>query len=151
MENTVRRLVRDELRFRKKLAVLEYARACGNDAKAWREFKVPKSTFYLWKKAYVRAGRAGLKRKKPGVLLTPNGFPHKLLRKFFRSGAPINWVLSASCGTRSAIMESVYHNQVYTLSWLARAFIACWKQLHGGPSTQDITLKRFPGIIFRSM
>jgi hypothetical protein len=46
MENTVRRLVRGELRFRKMLAVLEYARECGSNAKAWREFKVPKSTFY---------------------------------------------------------------------------------------------------------
>ncbi len=115
MEKTVRRLVRDELRFRTKLAVLEYARECGKDTKAWREFEVPKSASNLWKKANATEGRVGLKRKKPGALLTPNGFPHKLLRKFFRSGAPINWVLSASCGTRSAIMESVYHNQVYTL------------------------------------
>ncbi len=71
MERIIQRLVRDELRFRKKLAVLEYARECGNDAKAWREFKVPKSTFHLWKKAYVRAGRAGLKRKKPIALTHP--------------------------------------------------------------------------------
>ena len=52
MERIVQRLVREELRFGKKLAVLEYAHECGNDAKAWREFEISKSTFYLCKKAY---------------------------------------------------------------------------------------------------
>ncbi len=56
MEKLVQRLVRDELMFRKKLVVLGYARECGNDAKAWREFEVPKSSFYLWKKAFEREG-----------------------------------------------------------------------------------------------
>ena len=65
MEKIVQRLVRDELRFRKKLAVLDYAKACGDNSKARREFEVPKSTFYPWKKAYDREGKTGLKRKKP--------------------------------------------------------------------------------------
>ncbi|MFC1543521.1 hypothetical protein ACFL4K_03160 [Candidatus Neomarinimicrobiota bacterium] len=54
MEKTVQRLVREELMFRKKWAVLEYAREFDNDAKAWIEFEVPKSTFYFWKKASER-------------------------------------------------------------------------------------------------
>ena len=81
MDKIGQRLVRDELRFRKKLAVLEYARACGNDAKAWREFEVPKSTFYLWKKAYEREGRAGLKRKKPVAHTHPKRIPPQVIEK----------------------------------------------------------------------
>ena len=65
MEKLVQRLVRDELRFRKKLAVLGYARDVGSNAKAIRDFEIPKSTFYLWRKAYEKEGIFGLKRKKP--------------------------------------------------------------------------------------
>jgi len=81
MERIVRRLVQDELRFRKKLAVLEYARECGNNIKAWREFEVPKSTFYLWKKAYEREGRAGLRRKKPVAYTHPKRIPPQVVEK----------------------------------------------------------------------
>ncbi len=40
MEKLVQRLVRDELRFRKKLAVLGYARGVGSNAKAIRDFEM---------------------------------------------------------------------------------------------------------------
>ena len=79
MEKLVQRLVRDELRFRKKLAVLEYARACGNNAEAWREFDVPKSTFYLRKRAYDREGKARLKRGKPVAYTHPKRVPPKVI------------------------------------------------------------------------
>ncbi|MFC2165028.1 helix-turn-helix domain-containing protein [Acidobacteriota bacterium] len=36
-----------------------------NFTKACREFKVPRSTFYEWKKAFDKEGKAGLARKKP--------------------------------------------------------------------------------------
>ena len=81
MEGLVQRLVCDELRFRKKLAVLEYARACGNNAESWREFDVLKSTFYLWKRAYDREGKAGLKRKKPVAHTYPKRVPPKVIEK----------------------------------------------------------------------
>ena len=45
--------------------VLELAEGLGSDAKAYREFEVPRSTFYRWKKAYSEQGDAGLIRKKP--------------------------------------------------------------------------------------
>ena len=79
MERIVQRLVRDELRFRWKLVVLEYARECGSNTKAWREFEMPKSTFYLWKKAYDREGRAGLKRKKPVAHTHPKRIPPQVI------------------------------------------------------------------------
>jgi transposase InsO family protein len=57
--------VRDELKIRFKMAVLEYAHLCGNASTACREFEVLRSSFYTWKKAYDVEGRAGLVRKKP--------------------------------------------------------------------------------------
>ena len=65
MEKLVQRLVRDELKYRKKLLVLEYARGIGNNAEACRDFNIPDSSFYEWKKAYKKEGKAGLRRKKP--------------------------------------------------------------------------------------
>jgi len=55
---------RDELRLRFKLLVLELATHFG-PTETCRDFKVPSSTFYEWKKAFKRDGIAGLKRKKP--------------------------------------------------------------------------------------
>jgi len=81
MEKLVQRLVQDELMFRKKLAVLGYARDCGRNAKAWRDFEVPKSTFYLWKKAYAKEGRAGLRRKKPVALTHPKQIQPQVVEK----------------------------------------------------------------------
>ena len=55
---------REELRVRFKLAVIEYAKHIGA-SEACKEFNVPRSTFYGWKKKYDQEGRAGLYRKKP--------------------------------------------------------------------------------------
>jgi transposase InsO family protein len=48
-----------------KRMVLEYAELCGNDAKSYREFGIPKSVFYEWRKAFRQQGVAGLIPKKP--------------------------------------------------------------------------------------
>ncbi len=40
--------VRDALKIRFKMTVLEYARLCGNASKACREFEVLKSTFFFF-------------------------------------------------------------------------------------------------------
>jgi len=45
--------------------VLDYAEEIGSDAKSYREFDVPKSTFYEWKKIFKENGAAGLIPKKP--------------------------------------------------------------------------------------
>ena len=44
---------RDYLVAHRKYVILEFAKAIGNNLKACREFGVPKSTFYEWKKAYA--------------------------------------------------------------------------------------------------
>ncbi len=55
---------KEELRLRFKLLVLELATHFG-PTETCRDFEVPSSTFYEWKKAFKRDGVAGLKRKKP--------------------------------------------------------------------------------------
>ena len=52
--------VREELRIRRIWVVIEYARLCGNAAKACREFNVNISSFYVWKKAFELGGMGGL-------------------------------------------------------------------------------------------
>jgi hypothetical protein len=46
MEKRVQRLVRVELMFRKKLAALKFARSTRSNARAYKVFEIPKSTFY---------------------------------------------------------------------------------------------------------
>ncbi len=57
--------VREAFRVHFKWTVLEYARKIGSVKKTCRELEVPRSTFYEWKKAYDKEGKAGLARKKP--------------------------------------------------------------------------------------
>ena len=59
---------------REKLVVLEIAAALGRDTKSYRDFDVPKSTFYEWKKAFREEGAAGLIPKKP----IPKSHPRQL-------------------------------------------------------------------------
>jgi len=56
---------------RQKRLVIEIAMALGKDVKSYRDFDVPKSTFYEWKKAFKRNGSAGLVRKRPIALTHP--------------------------------------------------------------------------------
>ena len=56
--------VRDAFRIQNKWTVLEYATVCRTVIQACREFNVPRSTFYEWKKAYDKGGKAGLAREK---------------------------------------------------------------------------------------
>lgn len=48
--------IKEYLKFRRKLFILNYAIELGNTAKALREFDVNKSTFYKWKKVYEAEG-----------------------------------------------------------------------------------------------
>ena len=50
---------------RYKKLVLDYAEGIGSDVKSYRDFDVPKSTFYEWKKAFKKEGAVGLIPKKP--------------------------------------------------------------------------------------
>jgi transposase InsO family protein len=73
--------LREELSLRHKIAVLEYARIYGNASKACRFFEVPRSSFYVWKKAYDEGGREGLVRKKPVALNHPRQLKPEAVEK----------------------------------------------------------------------
>ncbi|KPJ58472.1 MAG: hypothetical protein AMJ46_14165 [Latescibacteria bacterium DG_63] len=57
--------VREAFAIRRKMVVLEYARLAGSVTEACREFEVPRSSFYFWKKSFDAEGRSGLVRKRP--------------------------------------------------------------------------------------
>jgi transposase InsO family protein len=84
MEKLVQKLVRDELRFRKKLMVLEYARGIGNNVQACRDFNIPDSSFYEWKKVYEKEGKAGLRRKRPVAYSHPKKIPVQVVEKILQ-------------------------------------------------------------------
>jgi transposase len=57
--------IRDAFLVQFKWTVLQYAKSRRTNAKAYRDFNVPKSTFYGWKRAFDKEGKARLERKKP--------------------------------------------------------------------------------------
>ncbi|MCK5125523.1 MAG: integrase core domain-containing protein [candidate division Zixibacteria bacterium] len=64
-----------------KKLVLDLAEALGNTAKICREYKVPRSTFYRWKKAYDNHGEEGLIRKKPIAKSHPRQLSPEIVEK----------------------------------------------------------------------
>jgi len=85
---------------RYKKVVLEVAEALGSDVKSYRDFDVPRSTFYEWKKAYKKEGAAGLIPKKPIAKSHPRQLSPEVvekilhLRKVYHFGPErITWYL----------------------------------------------------------
>lgn len=66
---------------RYKKVVLEVAEALGSDAKSYRDFDVPRSTFYEWKKAYKNDGAAGIIPKKPIAKSHPRQLSPEVVEK----------------------------------------------------------------------
>jgi transposase InsO family protein len=63
------------------MGVLQVAQCYGNASKACREFEVPRSTFYAWKKAFDAEGRTGLVRKKPIAQSHPRQLSAEVIEK----------------------------------------------------------------------
>jgi len=106
--------IRDVLRSRFKLAVLEFARGIGSVTKACQEFKVPRSTFYEWNKAYNKEGKEGLARKKPVAINHPRKLAQDVvdkildLRQTYKLGPErITWYLERYHGIKTSV-SSVY-------------------------------------------
>jgi transposase InsO family protein len=76
----MQRETEEELRVRLKLVVLEFAYHFGATI-ACREFNVPRSSFYRWKKRYEREGRSGLYRKKPIAKSHPRKTPPEIVER----------------------------------------------------------------------
>ena len=110
--------VKEALRIRFKLAVLEYAREIGSATKACRELEVPRSTFYDWKKAFDKEGKAGLVRKKPVARNHPRKLAQDVieqilhLRQIYKLGPErITWYLERYHGVKTSV-SSVYRTLV---------------------------------------
>ncbi len=63
---------------------MEHARGIGSNAKACRDFNIPDSSFYEWKKAYEKEGKAGLRRKKPVAYSHPKKIPIPVVKKILQ-------------------------------------------------------------------
>jgi transposase InsO family protein len=106
---------------------LELAEALGNDAKACREWAVPRSTFYRWKQAYAERGGAGLVRKRPIARSHPRQLKPEVidkilhLRQRYHFGPQrIAWYLDRYHGVTTSC-SSVYRTLVrHGLSRLPR-------------------------------
>ncbi len=57
--------VKDEIDLRRKLVVLEFIGVSRNISKECKEFDIPRSSFYSWKKKYDSGGIEELRRKMP--------------------------------------------------------------------------------------
>lgn len=66
---------------RLKKLILELAEALPDTAKICREWEVPRSTFYRWKKAYAEQGDAGLVRKRPVAKSHPRQLQPEVIEK----------------------------------------------------------------------
>jgi transposase InsO family protein len=100
------------------LAILEYAQGIGSVTEACREFEVPRSTFYEWKNAFEKEGKAGLARKKPIALIHPRQLSKEAvdkilhLRQEYKLGPErITWYLERYHGIKTSV-SSVYRTLI---------------------------------------
>jgi transposase InsO family protein len=88
------------LGLQKKLTVLKYVKEWKSVNKTLKLFRIPRSTYYKWKKAYDKNGENGLLRKHPVAFNHPNKINEEKmekvlsLRKEFQPGSwRIKWYL----------------------------------------------------------
>jgi transposase len=88
------------LSLQKKLVILKFAKEFRFITKTLKDFKIPKSTFYTWKKAFDKDGEIGLLRKHPIAYNHPNKIKEEIvekvlaLRKEYQLGSwRIKWYL----------------------------------------------------------
>ena len=110
--------VKNYLKLKKKLLVLEYARIFGSNLKSYKSLGIPKSTFYDWKKAYKKYGEEGLKYKRPIARSHPGSLSQKTvdkileLRRVYHLGSKrIHWYLQRYHGINTS-ESSVYRTLV---------------------------------------
>lgn len=118
--------VKEVLRMRYKMLILELAVKHGNIAKTCRDFDVTKSSFYKWKKAYDLGGKEGLKMKKPIAYNHPKKISNEVidkileLRKDYSLGPErIKWYLERYHGIKvseSSVSRTLVRNGVSRLS-----------------------------------
>jgi transposase len=79
MEKTIQILA--HLGLQKKLYVLKYVKEWKSVNKTLKLFRIPKSTYYKWKKAYDKNGENGLLRKHSVAYNHPNKIREVIIEK----------------------------------------------------------------------
>ena len=140
----------EELDVRFKLLVLDLAEH-SSVTKTCREFNVPRSSFYRWKKKFDQEGPSGLYRKKPIAYNHPNKTPSEVvakileIRREYQMGAlRIKYYLERYHGIK--ISEATVSR---TLN--AHGVAGCSRRLPNVLFIPKGMQKRFQGIMFRSM
>ncbi len=110
--------VKDAVNIHYKWSILEYSKVFGSVAEACRRFELSRSTFYGWKKAYEKEGKAGLARKKPIAHNHPKSLKQDVidqileLRQTYKLGPErITWYLERYHGIKTSV-SSVYRTLV---------------------------------------
>jgi len=108
----------DALVIHRKMFVVRFASGARNISKECREFGVPRSSFYRWKKAYEKEGIDGLIRKKPIAKRHPRQLAPEVvekilhLRRVYHLGPQrITWYLERYHGVKTSC-SSVYRTLV---------------------------------------
>ena len=73
--------IKDELNLRRKLLILKFIDSKSNVSKECKEFGIPRSSFYEWKKKYESGGIEELRRKKPIPKSHPNQLSQDVVNK----------------------------------------------------------------------
>src|SRR5210317_1687190 len=73
--------IKDELNLRRKLLILKFIDSKSNVSKECKEFGIPRSSFYEWKKKYESGGIEELRRKKPVPKSNPNQLSQDVVNK----------------------------------------------------------------------
>ena len=101
--------VEEYLRLQRKIVVLEYARVFGSNREAYKACRIPKSTFYDWKKAFEKEGEEGLAYKKPIAKSHPGSLSQEVvdkileLRRVYLLGSKrITWYLDRYHGIKTS-------------------------------------------------
>ena len=109
---------REYLAIRRKLFILEYAEATGNVRRACQEFDIPRASFYRWKRAYAKEGKAGLVRKKPIAKSHPRALSADVIEKILHLRSKyhlgpqrITWYLERYHGVKTSC-SSVYRTLI---------------------------------------
>src|ERR1700694_3332400 len=92
--------VRAYLSYQRKLFILRIVKELHSVNKTLKDFKIPKSTYYKWKKAFLKDGELGLLRKHPVAFNRPSKIKEEVidkilvLRKEYQLGSwRIKWYL----------------------------------------------------------
>jgi transposase len=80
-DKEVNKKVKEVLRIRSIVTIIEFISKRKNVRSQCRDFGIPKSTYYLWKKKYDLEGKEGLKRKKPIPYNHPKKTPPEVIEK----------------------------------------------------------------------